>query len=177
MSTPQAIITATPAEELAALIAQVSALSKLALKMTKLCLDINDAIPSVITSQVASQVAGALAAPNRTVLWISLITAKHISSEPATATAKFIEGVAVTPNELDRAHPHGDGDYQAWYVVVAGREPGMYRSTAEADVQVLGVPGQFCQKKTSRREALDFYRTQYNDGCVVKLIEAADVAQ
>lgn len=34
------------------------------------------------------------------------------------------------------------------------------------------MPGQFRQKKTSRREALDFYRTKYDAGDVQKLTEA-----
>jgi hypothetical protein len=85
-------------------------------------------------------------------------------------------------------HPAGLGDEQHWYAVIVGREPGIYRSAyvhplhveqlspsssrAEADQQVLGVPGQYRQKKASRREALVFYATKYQEGLVAKWTEA-----
>ncbi|KAJ6575725.1 hypothetical protein DFH09DRAFT_1311778 [Mycena vulgaris] len=147
-TTPTAISAANPAEELAALIAHVSALSKLALSMTKHCIEIHDAIPKVVASQVAAALAGTL--------------------PPAP---QFIEGGAITPANLAATHPPGHGDHQSWYVVIVGREPGMYRSSTEADAQVNGVPGQFRQKKASRVEALSFYRSKFNTGEVTKLTE------
>ncbi|KAJ6491533.1 hypothetical protein DFH09DRAFT_1104979 [Mycena vulgaris] len=141
--------TPTPVQELAALVAKVAALSKLALEMTKLTMDIDDAIPHVIASQVAEAV-------------------KAVQSPPP----KFVKGVAYTPAQMDTMFPPGFGDHQAWYVVIVGREPGLYGSSVAADAEVNGVPGQFRQKKASRIEALAFYRNRYNDNAVVKLNEA-----
>ncbi|KAJ6532227.1 hypothetical protein DFH09DRAFT_1408551 [Mycena vulgaris] len=145
--------TPTPAQELAALVAKVAALSKLALEMTKLTMDIDDAIPHVIASQVAEAVEALQPPP-----------------------PQFVEGVAYTPAQMDTMFPPGFGDHQAWYVVIVGREPGLYCSSVAADAEVNGVPGQFRQKKASRIEALAFYRNRYNDNAVVKLNEVAVVA-
>ncbi|KAJ6487346.1 hypothetical protein DFH09DRAFT_1105919 [Mycena vulgaris] len=158
----------TPAQELAALVTKVAALSKLALEMTKLTMDIDgmacptlsfpadfclEAIPTVIASQVAAAVAAV--------------------QPPAP---QFVEGVAYTPTQMDGMFPPGFGDHQAWYVVIVGREPGLYGSSVAADAEVNGVPGQFRQKKSSRIEALAFYRNRYNDNAVIKLNEAVVAA-
>ncbi|KAJ7448395.1 hypothetical protein FB451DRAFT_1187818 [Mycena latifolia] len=66
-----------------------------------------------------------------------------------------------TPAELEREFPEGSGE--VWYVVIRGREPGMYRTASEATALTNGVPHQFHRKKTSRREALLFYRDNYLD--------------
>ncbi|KAJ6547987.1 hypothetical protein DFH09DRAFT_1087450 [Mycena vulgaris] len=138
----------TPAQELAALVAKVAALSKLALDMTKLTMDINDAVPGVIASQVTQAV------------------------DVLTPTApQFMHGTARTPDQMDALFPPGVGDHQLWYVVIVGREPGLYNSSVAADAEVNGVPGQFRQKKASRVEALAFYRNRYNDSAVAKISE------
>ncbi|KAJ7138170.1 hypothetical protein C8R44DRAFT_868495 [Mycena epipterygia] len=148
MSTPPSTptIAPNPAEELAALVAKVDALSKLALDMTKLAININQAIPAVVTAQVATAVA--LLAP----------------SPPA-----FTHSQGRTPGQMEMAFPLGFGDQQSWYVVIVGREPGLYGSSAEADAQVNGIPGQFRQKKSNRLEALAFYCHRFLDGTVDKV--------
>lgn len=131
---------ATPAQELAELIATVSSLSKLALDMTRYCIDINgkflppllsnsflttspEAIPRVVDAQVAQALAEATG------------TRKHGCTPPyvsslilSVAAIEFVPGVPATPARLELAHPVGVGEFQAWYVVVVGREPGLYRS-------------------------------------------------
>ncbi|KAJ7116914.1 hypothetical protein C8R44DRAFT_738784 [Mycena epipterygia] len=151
MSTPLTATTATTpvSTELAALVAKVDALSKLALDMTKLTIDINTAIPVAVTAQVA------------------LVT------PPAPA---FVHGHPRTPGQMEIAFPAGTGDQQSWYVVTVGREPGLYGSSAEADAQVTGIPGQFRQKKSNRLEALAFYRHRYLDGAVSKINPAPVIA-
>ncbi|KAJ7077657.1 hypothetical protein B0H15DRAFT_954950 [Mycena belliarum] len=148
-----ATTTPTPAQELAALVHKVHALSKLALDMTKLTMEINDGIPAVIEAQVEAAIAAL-----------------------STAATAFVRGTARTPNQMDALFPPGVGDHQVWYVVIRGREPGLYGSSVDADTQVNGIPGQYRQKKTSRVEALSYYRHRYNAGDVDKINEAPAVA-
>ncbi|KAJ7896234.1 hypothetical protein B0H14DRAFT_3425590 [Mycena olivaceomarginata] len=54
------------------------------------------------------------------------------------------------------------GSGETWYVVICGRKPGMYRTAKEANDNCDGVPNQLKQKKTSRLEALAWYRQLYN---------------
>ncbi|KAJ6629971.1 hypothetical protein B0H10DRAFT_1939223 [Mycena sp. CBHHK59/15] len=62
----------------------------------------------------------------------------------ARAPPAFVRTVAQTPVALETAFPEGSGEV-----------------CAEADDLTNGVPNQFRQKKTSRREALAFYRNHY----------------
>ncbi|KAJ7694391.1 hypothetical protein B0H17DRAFT_1132024 [Mycena rosella] len=110
-------------------------------------MDINDTIPAVIASQIAEATDAALNPPGPLLL----------------------HGLPKTPPEMADMFPPGVGDFQSWYVVIVGREPGLYGSAVEADAQVNGIPGQFRQKKTSRREALDFYWERYIAGAVDKI--------
>ncbi|KAJ7449016.1 hypothetical protein FB451DRAFT_1374173 [Mycena latifolia] len=77
-----ATITATPEQELAALVAKVTTLSRVALDLTAKCLDINQELPRVIASQVAAAVA------------------------EVTPDADFVRGVPLTPDELDALYWH-----------------------------------------------------------------------
>ncbi|KAJ7104996.1 hypothetical protein C8R44DRAFT_746235 [Mycena epipterygia] len=162
MHTPTPATTAsTPAQEMDALIAQVADLSKLALKMTQHCIDLHDNIPRIVGLQVAAKVAAELDA------------LADAAAAPAPAEdGAFVELPAPTPDELDALFPPGTGEFQVWYVVCIGREPGLYASHTDADNQVRGVPNQFRMKKSSLREALDFYRWKYTHQEVKKMIEA-----
>ncbi|KAJ6471703.1 hypothetical protein DFH09DRAFT_1110460 [Mycena vulgaris] len=158
---------ATPDEELAALVAQVAALSKTALELTKNCIDIHHTIIDTIPRVVASQVAAALAAA------------------AVVPAGDFVQGIALTPDQLDAQFPPGTGDTQTWHVVCIGREPGLYASAFVSFVsstltllshsisdlatdQVRGIPNQLRQKKSSRQEALNFYRYKHQAGLVQK---------
>ncbi|KAJ7118297.1 hypothetical protein C8R44DRAFT_878905 [Mycena epipterygia] len=144
----QATTAPTPQQELAALVAKVAALSKLALDLTRQCIDINQDLPRVVDLQVAAAMA-----------------------EPPSEV-EFVQGVAITPDALDTLFPPGVGDFQPWYVVCIGRELGLYPSSDEADEQVSGVPHQFRRKKSGRAEALSFYRAKHVAGQVAKMTEA-----
>ncbi|KAJ7353249.1 hypothetical protein DFH08DRAFT_956320 [Mycena albidolilacea] len=128
----------TLAEELTALRFKVSSLSKLALDLTRLCIEINDDVPHIVKS--------------------------HVDAAVAKAAPKFYHSAAPAPDELEALFPPGYGDSITWYVVCVGRRPSLYASFADADDQVRGVPKQSCKKKDSRQEALLYYRAQYDLG-------------
>ncbi|KAJ6493967.1 hypothetical protein C8R47DRAFT_1213653 [Mycena vitilis] len=92
----------------------------------------------------------------------------------AASSTTWIRGVPKTPADLDRAFPDGSGE--TWYVVIRGREPGLCRTSEEANALTDGVPHQFRRKKTSRREALDFYREHYAAAATYDNIVAAATA-
>ncbi|KAJ6629012.1 hypothetical protein B0H10DRAFT_2208938 [Mycena sp. CBHHK59/15] len=77
----------------------------------------------------------------------------------AIPTSTWVRATAMTPAEVERRFPEGSGE--TWYIVIRGREPGLYRTSDEANAQTNNVPHQFRQKKTSRREAIAFYRENY----------------
>ncbi|KAJ7478927.1 hypothetical protein FB451DRAFT_1395542 [Mycena latifolia] len=142
-----ATIAPTPAEELVALVAKVTAMSRQALDLTVKCLDVSHELPRVVAAQVAAAVAD------------------------FTSDVAFVEEVAPTPDELDALFPPGTGDSQTWYVVSIGRQPGLYASPHDADDQVRGVPHQGRRKKDGRAEALAYYRTMYENNLVRKMVE------
>ncbi|KAJ6449870.1 hypothetical protein C8R45DRAFT_1114427 [Mycena sanguinolenta] len=88
---------------------------------------------------------------------LPLALAKH-----AATSITWIRSIAQTPSAVEAKFPAGSGE--VWYVVIRGREPGLYRTPEEANTQTDGVPHQFCEKKKSRCEALAFYRDNYHAG-------------
>ncbi|KAJ6517351.1 hypothetical protein C8R47DRAFT_1205575 [Mycena vitilis] len=139
-------------QEMAPVVSQLAVLSRLALKMATLCIDLNESIPQAVQSQVDAKVAAALA-------------------EFTRPGPTFYRSPGPTPDEMDARFPPGRGDQQEWHVVCVGREPGLYATSAEANDQVLGVPNQSRKKKDSRQEALLYYRTQYGLGEVLCVSE------
>ncbi|KAJ6488192.1 hypothetical protein C8R47DRAFT_1071933 [Mycena vitilis] len=77
----------------------------------------------------------------------------------AASSTTWIRGVPKTPADLDRAFPDGSGE-----------------TCEEANALTDGVPHQFRRKKTSRREALDFYREHYAAAATYDNIVAAATA-
>ncbi|KAJ7772707.1 hypothetical protein DFH07DRAFT_767997 [Mycena maculata] len=168
--TPNPTTAATPDEELAALVAQTQSLSKLALDMTKLCIDLNVTrppaeIPTAAHSSSAKVQSLSKLAVDMTKLCIGINDAipTVVGSQVAVAIAPFapvapqwIHAAALTPAQMQALHPPGPGDLQ---------------SCTEADLQVNGVPGQFRKKKDTREEALAFYEYKYNLNEVDKLVE------
>jgi hypothetical protein len=63
-------------------------------------------IPGIIANKVARVSAAASPAYGACPLWLG--------------------GVSRTPAELEAAHPEGTGEI--WYIIMCGREPGMYHS-------------------------------------------------
>ncbi|KAJ7642870.1 hypothetical protein B0H17DRAFT_1148720 [Mycena rosella] len=74
----------------------------------------------------------------------------------------FVEGTALTPAEVVANTPDDD-EVQHYWVVLRGREPGLYRTVAGAQKQTHGVPHQHQARKTGRAEALAFYTANYPD--------------
>ncbi|KAJ7897596.1 hypothetical protein B0H14DRAFT_2557599 [Mycena olivaceomarginata] len=60
---------ATSEQEMAALVSKVTALSKLALDMTRLCIEVNDNLPALVQSQVAAAVAAVTLPPLHRMKW------------------------------------------------------------------------------------------------------------
>ncbi|KAJ7808205.1 hypothetical protein B0H14DRAFT_3482605 [Mycena olivaceomarginata] len=142
-------IAPTSEQEMASLVSKVTAMSKLALDMTRLCIEINDKLPAVVQGQVVAALASV-----------------------APLGPVFHHSAAPLPDEIDAMFPAGYGEHQAWYVVCVGRRPGLYASYADADDQVRGVPKQSRKKKDSLQEALLYYRTQYRQGECERVSEA-----
>ncbi|KAJ7073329.1 hypothetical protein B0H15DRAFT_806842 [Mycena belliarum] len=72
----------------------------------------------------------------------------------------FVAGDAITPEDLAASIPE-DADQQFYWVVLRGREPGLYRTVHAANQQTHRVPGQCMARKTGRAEALAFYAANY----------------
>ncbi|KAJ7095999.1 hypothetical protein C8R43DRAFT_964418 [Mycena crocata] len=155
----------TPTQELEALLALVGRLSKVSLEATRLTVDIQTRLPAVVALSSDAAAAAATAAA---------LTAHTTAITAAAAACNFVRRTPKTPAELTAAFPEGSGE--VWYVVLIGREPGLYRTSTEADKLCNGVPGQEKAKKKSLREALAWYRDAYNapggDG-VQKWVEAS----
>ncbi|KAJ6448080.1 hypothetical protein C8R45DRAFT_1114217 [Mycena sanguinolenta] len=126
------------------------ALTKLIVDMTRLCLDVQDKLPRVVRAEVEAAVA-----------------------EVRPPTPIFYQGVAPTPAQMEGMFPAGRGDNQQWHVVCVGRQPGLYATSDEADVQVHGVPDQSRRRMTGRAAALAYYRQMYEQGKVMRLTEIA----
>ncbi|KAJ7260165.1 hypothetical protein C8J57DRAFT_1514872 [Mycena rebaudengoi] len=136
-----------PSVEMETFVAKVAALSKLAVDLTKLAIEVQTELPRIVHLQM-----GAVSEDdNDDYLWAA--------------------GTPLTPDEMEAKIPPGVGENQTWYVVLRGRNPGLYPSYLDSDAQVLGVPNQFRQKKCGRTEALTFYRYHFTRGDVEKWTE------
>ncbi|KAJ7439020.1 hypothetical protein B0H11DRAFT_1934797 [Mycena galericulata] len=161
-----------PQQELAALVKRVSELSQMALDMTRLCIDVQAVVPGISLSRQAFEMAR-VCLDLRTGIPEAFARATGVASVepvPTSAGIDWVEEPAPTPAQMESYFPPGLGDDMAWHVVCIGREPGLYSSTDEADRQITGVPNQFRQKKSSRLEALAFYRLRYDSGRVHKMV-------
>ncbi|KAJ7229672.1 hypothetical protein B0H12DRAFT_1240204 [Mycena haematopus] len=136
-------------QELAAWVAKVTSLSKIALDVTRLCIEVNADLPAFLEAQVAAAVA-----------------------QVTPPAPRFYRSAAIAPDDLDKLFPPGYGDNLAWHVVCVGRRPGLYATSADADDQVRGIPNQSRKKKDSRQEALFYYRSQYALGECERVSEA-----
>ncbi|KAJ7772389.1 hypothetical protein B0H16DRAFT_1451466 [Mycena metata] len=166
---PTATNASSSAEELESLLSTLAALSKVGLEMTRHAIDVSDAIPRVIRSQVDAQVRAQVeAAVNDAV--DAALAAVNASTVPA-----FTRSAAPTPAEMDARYPPGNNDHVAHYVVCIGRRPGLYTSSQEAEDQVCGVPDMARKKKDNRQEALLYYRAQYALGKTATVTESAPV--
>ncbi|KAJ6552336.1 hypothetical protein DFH09DRAFT_1319375 [Mycena vulgaris] len=92
---------------------------------------------------------------------VALINRLTVASSEATRLAAEVQSKLPMALNLHSSPEHHLGSGETWYVVIRGREPGLYRTSDEANAQTNGVPNQYRHKKTSRREALAFYRENY----------------
>ncbi|KAF8171243.1 hypothetical protein K438DRAFT_1982234 [Mycena galopus ATCC 62051] len=169
---PTTASNASTATELESLVALVARLSSVSMDTVHLAAEVQARLPAVVAAEVvharASATAAAAAATAAT------DTAAAAMAATIASSVLWSRGVPYTPTELEARYPEGSGE--TWYVVLCSREPGMYRTSAEADAVCNGVPNQVKAKKTSRREALAWYRQEYRgptgDGGVQKWTEA-----
>ncbi|KAJ7281292.1 hypothetical protein C8J57DRAFT_1558778 [Mycena rebaudengoi] len=150
--------TSTSQQELDALTSKVSSLVNLSIEVVRFATDIQHRLPLLIELQaqetsleVAKQVAEQLAA--------SL-------PPPGSSLYTYTEGVAVTPGQLEATFANANED-QNWHVVTIGGDPGLYSSVTESDNRVLGYPSGDRRRKSSRTEALAYYRRQYEANKVI----------
>ncbi|KAJ7227794.1 hypothetical protein C8J57DRAFT_1534864 [Mycena rebaudengoi] len=125
---------------MAAFVAKVATLSRLAADLTKLAIEVQTELPDIVQAAIDS------------------------AFQEETPDAVWVAGTPLTPDDLDAKFPPGTGEHQHWYVVLRGRSPGLYPRSLNCDDQVLGVPNQYREKKRGRAEALAFYRASYNRG-------------
>jgi hypothetical protein len=71
-------------------------------------------IPAVVALEAAAARASATAAAD--------------AAAAAQASPVWVRGIPKMPAELELQYPEGSGE--TWYVVICGREPGMYRTAS-----------------------------------------------
>lgn len=144
----------TPAQQLDALLAEVSALSKLALDIVQCSIDLDGQFTALlcfqrsppISDKVVSKLAVDLTRHSVAINnQIPQVVCSHVDAAIAEirrtssftilfpisvdilqATRVFYQGTAPTPTELDALFPPGQGDNKAYHVVCVGRAPGLY---------------------------------------------------
>ncbi|KAJ7906817.1 hypothetical protein B0H13DRAFT_2333065 [Mycena leptocephala] len=92
-------------------------------------------------------------------------------NEEVAANHVWVRVVAKTPQQVEAEHeavPHGS---RPWWVVFIGREPGLYTTIEQADLQIKGCPNQQYRRKSSKFEALSFYRLMHDNNKVEKWVE------
>ncbi|KAJ7864520.1 hypothetical protein B0H13DRAFT_2353622 [Mycena leptocephala] len=146
-SAAPAISDSNPQQELESLISLVAALSQMSLAMTKHCLDVQTKLPRVVNAAAAAGIAAPIT--------------------PAIASPTWVQLVALTPDQLDAAHPAGKlVDDIAYHVVTIGRDPAC--TPAQSDYQVLGVPDGKRRRIVGRLAALAYYRDFYDKQLVAR---------
>ncbi|KAJ6515213.1 hypothetical protein C8R45DRAFT_919293 [Mycena sanguinolenta] len=86
----------------------------------------------------------------------------------ASLSGTWTAGTPRTPAQVAAEHANvAEGSRSLWVVFVR-REPGVYTTIESADLQIKGVPNQQYRRKSSKSEALQFYREKYDAGQVQK---------
>ncbi|KAJ7789962.1 hypothetical protein B0H14DRAFT_2626574 [Mycena olivaceomarginata] len=92
-------------------------------------------------------------------------------AEEEAADNTWVRAVAKSPAQvaaLNAGTP--DGSRHCW-VVYVGREPGIYFTVEEANLQIKGCPGQEYRRKGSKSEALASYTQWFQQEKVEKWVE------
>ncbi|KAJ7236304.1 hypothetical protein C8J57DRAFT_1247799 [Mycena rebaudengoi] len=161
-------------QELQVLLSRVANLVQISLDMAKVAVDVQHRIPIVLAHHVDEAIAGVpslVADQVAAQLEAAITAAVATAGTAADVLPDFVEGVAITPDALDLLHPAGNGDDCYWHVVLVGREPGIYQSVTTSDELVNGVPKAGRRRKSSRIEALTYYRANYEAGKVKKWVD------
>ncbi|KAJ7805224.1 hypothetical protein B0H14DRAFT_3485276 [Mycena olivaceomarginata] len=139
--------------EVEGLLSLVDRLSSTAMEAMCLAEEVRATIPGVIANKVAHASAAASPAYGAGPLWLG--------------------GISQMPAELEAAHPEGTGEI--WYVVVCGREPGMYHSPDEANRLCDGVPGNRSSGRSRSMRHLPGIGRSTSGGNVQKWTEVTEV--
>ncbi|KAJ7818076.1 hypothetical protein B0H14DRAFT_3474135 [Mycena olivaceomarginata] len=83
----------------------------------------------------------------------------------------WVRATAKSPHQVGLDHANASDGQRVWYIVYVGREPGLYDTVTPRS---KGCPGQQYRRKTSKREALDFYRAKFEANEVAKWVEMRD---
>ncbi|KAJ7082865.1 hypothetical protein B0H15DRAFT_803002 [Mycena belliarum] len=165
--------TSSSQAEMDTLVAKVAALTLMSLDMARLCIDVQGVAPGIALAkqaldmtnlcvEVKTQIAPAFTAA------ANMAIASMAPPPVPDPDHVWVKGIALTPDQMEASFGPGVGDEQTWQVVCIGREPGLYASATEANLQIEGVPNQFREKRKSRVEALSFYRHRYESNRVAK---------
>ncbi|KAJ7795155.1 hypothetical protein B0H14DRAFT_3496338 [Mycena olivaceomarginata] len=95
----------------------------------------------------------------------------HHDDPAAPTEVVWVEAIAKTPAQVEAEHTAASDGSRPWWVVYVGREPGIYTSVEEADLQIKGVPNQQYRRRASKPEALALYKQRHQDGLVAKMVE------
>ncbi|KAJ7265125.1 hypothetical protein C8J57DRAFT_1230159 [Mycena rebaudengoi] len=155
-------------QELHALLSRVGTLIQMSLDMAKVGVDVQQRIPSILAHHVDDAIAGI---PSLVAAQVTAQVAAAAGTAAADILPDFVEGIVITPDALDLLNPAGSGDDCYWHVVLVGREPGIYQSVTTSDELVKGVPSARRRRKSSRLEALTYYRVNYDAGKVKKWVD------
>ncbi|KAJ6529589.1 hypothetical protein B0H19DRAFT_1082710 [Mycena capillaripes] len=85
------------------------------------------------------------------------------SNVPAVFEPTFVLGTSPSPQEVSAAFVD-QKKAEAYWVVISGREPGLYTTSDEAKQQTFCVPHQHHQRVVGFQAALAFYTAHYPDG-------------
>ncbi|KAJ7231810.1 hypothetical protein C8J57DRAFT_1250939 [Mycena rebaudengoi] len=171
--------TPSASSELHVLISRVGSLIQMSLDLAKIGVDVQQRIPIVLARHVDDAIEGI---PSLVAAQVEAQVAAHIAASATAATEPgenrehdvlpdFVPGVPITPDALDLLHPAGDSDGCWWHVLLVAREPGIYLNVNTSNELVEGVPKCERRKKSSRLEALAYYRVNYYAGKVKKWVD------
>ncbi|KAJ6582409.1 hypothetical protein B0H19DRAFT_1061823 [Mycena capillaripes] len=83
----------------------------------------------------------------------------------------FVRAVPKTAAQVAVQHAQAPDGPRSWWVVYIGREPGIYPTLEDADLQIKGCPNQQYRRKGSKKEALAYYKLLHEANEVEKMSE------
>ncbi|KAJ6537889.1 hypothetical protein B0H19DRAFT_1078996 [Mycena capillaripes] len=95
-------------------------------------------------------------------------------AEEAAEDNIFVRAVPKTAAQVAVQHAQAPDGPRSWWVVYIGREPGIYPTLEDADLQIKGCPNQQYRRKGSKKEALAYYKLLHEANEVEKWVELID---